>query len=282
MKPPEFEYVRPKTLDEAVAALSAMEWGARIIAGGQSLVPMLNLRLAPLIRLVDVSKLDELRVSEDKGDTVVFGASLRHGDFEDGNVPDATNGLMQRVASRIAYRAVRNRGTIGGSVSLADPSADWITVLLALEAKFRIVGPQRERVVEANDMFRGPYVTALEDHDVLESIEVPKLTGGAQTGYYKVIRKAGEYPITTASVVRDRERNVNNVVLGASTLTQSRLPKTSACLAEHANWSDTARAAFKSAYHQDMEDTGTTDDSYVLKLCETSVLRAAQAALEAS
>ena len=128
---------------------------------------------------------------------------------------------------------------------------------MALEASFRIAGPHGERVAEASEMFRGPYLTALEDHDVLAAIEVPKLTGTAQTGYYKIIRKAGEYPITTATVVRDMERNVHNVVLSASTLTQSRLPKTSACLAEHAGWSDAARAAFKSAYHQDMEETET-------------------------
>lgn len=280
MKPASFDYVRPGTLSEAIGALSELEWGARIIAGGQSLVPMMNLRLTPVMRLVDVSRLDELRVADDRGDRNTLGAALRHADFEDGKVPDGSNGLMRSVAGRIAYRAIRNRGTIGGSVSLADPSADWITVLMALGATFNIAGPGGERRVKAGDMFRGAYTTALEDHDILVSIEVPKLSRGAQTGNYKITRKAGEYPMTTATVVRDREKGLCNVVLGASVLTQRRLPRTSDCVGALTDCSERSAASIRSAYRKDMSELGQAGDSYVLKICETTVVRAVRVALE--
>ncbi len=280
MKPAPLIYERPRSIENAVALLAEMEWGARIIAGGQSLVPMLNLRLAPVIKLIDISRLEELRSVRDNGASVTYGACLRHGEFEDGQVTDCTNGLMQRVASRIAYRAIRNRGTIGGSVSLADPSADWITVLIALEAVFDIAGPNGSRKVAAQDMFLGPYTTALGDHDILCSIEVARLSARARTGYYKIIRKAGEYPMTTATVIKDTERQRSNVVLGAANRPQMRLSKCSEAVGSAGAWSRTTHGSLLAAYRADMEDAGRADDPYELKLCETTVLRAAQQALE--
>ncbi len=279
MKPPPLVYERAESVSDAVAILAEMEWGARVIAGGQSLVPMLNLRLAPLIKLVDISRIEDLRAFSDDGGRVVYGACLRHGEFEDGAVPDCANGMMQRVASRIAYRAIRNRGTIGGSVALADPAADWITVLIALGAIFTVAGPTGRREIHADEMFLGPYTTALGEHDILCSISLPKLSAEGRTGFYKVIRKAGEYPMTTASVVRDPATGLNAVVLGAVNRPQLRLRRSSAILAASTRWSDDVGAALIDAYGEDLAAAGRDGDPYERKLCETTVLRAVQQAL---
>lgn len=280
MKPAPLMYERPQSVRDAVAMLAETEWGARVIAGGQSLVPMLNLRLAPLVKLVDISRIAELREVREDGGYVVYGACVRHGEFEDSVVPDAANGLMRRVASRIAYRAIRNRGTIGGSVSLADPSADWVAALIALDAKFNIAGPNGNRTLEARDMFLAPYSTALGDHDILTSIAVPRLTSGAATGYQKIVRKAGEYPMTVCAVVRDVAHGRSNVVLGAANRVQIILSRSSGLLSEISVWSEQTRASVATAFREDMADIGRTDDPCELKLCETTVLRAVQQTLE--
>jgi carbon-monoxide dehydrogenase medium subunit len=279
VKPAAFEYVRPRDLTEAIAALSELEWGARLLAGGQSLVPMLNLRLSPVARLVDISRIEQLRSVRETSASIVFGACVRHGEFEDGKVPDPANGMMRQVASRIAYRAVRNRGTIGGSLSLADPSADWITVVMALGASFTIHGPGGERIVAADDMFLGPYATALEEHDILVAIEIPRLGGRARWGYYKIIRKAGEYPMTTASVVIDPERGVCKVVLGAVNRGALVMADTAAALNGHATWAERTEEALRAAIARDLTSAGRATDSCEIKLCETTILRAAESAL---
>lgn len=280
MKPAPLVYERPQSVRDAVAMLAEMEWGARVIAGGQSLVPMLNLRLAPLVKLVDISRIAELREVREDGDHVVYGACIRHGEFEDRVVPDAANGLMRRVASRIAYRAIRNRGTIGGSVSLADPSADWVATLIALDARFNIAGPDGTRTVGASDMFLAPYSTALRDHDILTSIAIPRLSPGAVTGYHKIVRKAGEYPMTACAVVKSLARGRSNVVLGAANRIQLRLSRSSDLLREISAWSEQAHGSLAAAFRKDMADAGRTDDPCEMKLCETTVLRAVQQTLE--
>lgn len=279
MKPAPFDYIRPRDLKEAVVALSELEWGGRVLAGGQSLVPMLNLRLSPLVRLVDISRLEELRRVDETADNVTFGACVRHGEFEDGKVPDPTRGMMRHVASRIAYRAVRNRGTIGGSLSLADPSADWISVVMALGASFTIRGPHGERSLDAADMFVGPYTTALGEHDILASIRIPKLSGKARWGYYKVIRKAGEYPMTIASVVLDPDRDRHSIVLGAVNRGALTMTETGVVLNGAQSWSERLESALRAAIRRDLEAAGRTEDVCEMKLCETTVLRAATSAL---
>lgn len=279
MKPAAFDYVRPNGLGEAVTALSEHEWGARVLAGGQSLVPMLNLRLSPVLRLVDISRIEELRGFEEDAEGITFGACVRHGEFEDGKVPDPAHGMMRHVASRIAYRAVRNRGTLGGSVSLADPSADWITVVMALGASFTVRGPAGEWRADSSQMFLGPYATALGEHDILTAIRVPKLSRSARWGYYKIIRKAGEYPMTTASVVLDPDRGRCGVVLGVVNRGQLSMGRVSAAMRGADTWSAQLEADLRNAIRLDLEEAGRDQDGYEMKLCETTLLRAAQSAL---
>src|SRR5882757_7536040 len=138
MKAAAFAYERPVDLNAALALMANADGMTKIIAGGQSLGPMLNLRLVEPDLIVDISGLSELKQAERSGDELVIGACITHGDIEDGRIPDVTGGAMQRVAGAIAYRAVRNRGTIGGSLSHADPAADWVSALSALGATVRL------------------------------------------------------------------------------------------------------------------------------------------------
>jgi carbon-monoxide dehydrogenase medium subunit len=215
MKPAPFAYSRPRSVDEAVRLLAEGGGNARPLAGGQSLVPMLNLRLAPTEHIVDLGSLAELRAVEDRGDSVFFGALTPHAAFEDGDVPDVSNGLMQHVAARFAFRAVRNRGTIGGALALSDPAADWLPTIVALGAKLHLVGPEGRRVIPAEDFVLGPYFTALGEGDLLASIEIPKLPPTSRWGYAKVTTKVGEYAESMAIAVVDRTRRSARIVIGA-------------------------------------------------------------------
>src|SRR3954464_1451453 len=138
MKPASFSYARPATLSDAVHNLQSLTDQSRVIAGGQSLGPMLNLRLAQPKHLVDISRLEGLRKATIEGNLLAIGACTTHAEIEDGKIPDVTLGLMPFIARSIAYRAVRNRGTIGGSLAHADPAADWLTTAIAIDASVRL------------------------------------------------------------------------------------------------------------------------------------------------
>jgi carbon-monoxide dehydrogenase medium subunit len=134
MKPVRFDYARPRDLAGALDLLTGDRGVVKVLAGGQSIGPMLNLRLVEPDLVVDIAGLAELRRAAREQGHLVLGACVTHADIEDSRVPDVTRGAMARVASAIAYRAVRNRGTVGGSLAHADPAADWITALITLGA----------------------------------------------------------------------------------------------------------------------------------------------------
>ena len=135
MKAAAVDYVRPRTLAEAVDLLAHASVEAQVIAGGQSLLALMNLRVASPRLLIDIARLPELLEIVDHADAVVLGACVTHAAIEDGRVPDPSLGLMPRAAATLAYRAIRTRGTIGGSLALADPAAEWPAVLAALDAE---------------------------------------------------------------------------------------------------------------------------------------------------
>jgi aerobic carbon-monoxide dehydrogenase medium subunit len=216
MKPAPFDYHRATTIDDAIAHLKAGDAIVRPLAGGQSLVPMLNLRLAPADKLIDLTRIDALKQTEERPDCIRYGALVTHAAFEDRHVPDATNGLMPFVGSQIAYRAVRTRGTIGGAVALADPAADWLTTIIALEAEVALVGPNGRRAISATDFALGPYMTALEEAELIEAIIVPRRPSSERWGHYKAARKTGEYADSMAIALVDRARGKARLVVGAT------------------------------------------------------------------
>jgi aerobic carbon-monoxide dehydrogenase medium subunit len=216
MKPAPFTYHRAASIEDAVAHLKSTDAIVRALAGGQSLVPMLNLRLAPADKLVDLTRIDALRHTQERPDCIHYGALVTHAAFEDRQVPDASNGLMPFVGSQIAYRAVRTRGTIGGAIALADPAADWLTAIIALEAEIALFGPNGRRVIPGEDFALGPYMTAIEDAELIEAIVVPRRPATERWGHYKVARKTGEYAESMAIALIDKARGKARLVLGAN------------------------------------------------------------------
>jgi carbon-monoxide dehydrogenase medium subunit len=214
MKAASFDYLRPGDVGEAVAALAKAAGGAKLLAGGQSLGPMLNLRLSRPRVLIDVSRLEALRKVEDIGRAWRIGAGVTHARLEDarGKLPGGE--MLCEVAATIAYRSVRNRGTIGGSLAHADPAADWPLALAALRASVNIFGTAR-RVVSVESFIQGAFTTALGDDEIIESIEVPKLSRAGRYGVYKFCRKTGDFADASAAAVFDPETGTARIFLGA-------------------------------------------------------------------
>ncbi|MBR0843198.1 FAD binding domain-containing protein [Bradyrhizobium liaoningense] len=215
MKPAPFAYERPRDIDAALSMLAAGNGSAKIIAGGQSLGPMLNLRLVQPELVVDISGLAELKRADVCGSELVLGALVTHSDIEDGRIADVTRGAMRGVAANIAYRAVRNRGTIGGSLSHADPAADWISALSALGARvtLRSLGGARTMAVEA--FVVGALESALHDGEIVEAVHVPARPASAHWGYAKSCRKTGEFADAIGAVLVDPTAASARVVIGA-------------------------------------------------------------------
>jgi aerobic carbon-monoxide dehydrogenase medium subunit len=219
VKPAAFEYVRPARLGEAVDALAkatAAGRDAQVLAGGQSLLAMMNLRVSSPDLLIDISRLEELRSAADEGDAIRIGACVTHAAIEDGLVPDPSCGLMPKVAAGLAYRAVRTKGTLGGSLALSDPAADWVAVMQAMDATIILAGPGGPREIGAVTFTTGLYETARERDEIIESIRLPKRSGSARWGYAKFSRKTGAFATSIAAVVTDPVRRYARIVLGAA------------------------------------------------------------------
>jgi aerobic carbon-monoxide dehydrogenase medium subunit len=215
MKPAPFDYRRPRDLPEALLLLADAKPSTKIIAGGQSLGPMLNLRLVEPELIVDISALAELKQVGYRGDELVLGACITHADIEDGRVPDVTRGAMQKVAANIAYRAVRNRGTLGGSLGHADPAADWISALAALGARLTLRSSTGTRFIDMDNFVVAALEPALRPGEIIETIHVPAMPVSARWGYVKACRKAGEYAHAIGAVLIDPGAGVARLVIGA-------------------------------------------------------------------
>ena len=193
MKSAKFEFGRAASLEEALGMLGNADGEFRVLGGGQSLGPMMNLRLAQPDRLIDLSRVAGLDRIEADASTVRIGARVTHARIEDGEVPGATGAYMRTVAGGISYRSVRNRGTVGGSLAHADPAADWPSALLALGGDVVIAGQGGERTTPLDGFQTGPYSTALGIDEILVAVALPQIGDAAKWGYYKVNRKPGEF-----------------------------------------------------------------------------------------
>ena len=281
MKPAPFDYQRPPDLTAAIALLASANGNARALAGGQSLGPMLNLRLVAPALLVDIARLEELRHIEADGDGVSVGGAVRHAAFEDGKVPDVTGGMIQHVARGIAYRAVRNRGTIGGSLAHADPAADWPPVMLALDAEIRTAGAAGARSMPASELTDGILTTVLATDELIEQVRIPRLSPSTRWGHYKICRKPGEFADSIAAVVIDKERSRCRVALGSPDHPPQYLEKTAGLLVDVATWSDSLAGAIRSAVVDDLTRSGRSSDAeaYGFRIHPVAVARAVREAL---
>lgn len=273
MKPAKFEYERPKDLPTALHLLSQNP-GIKVMAGGQSLGPMLNLRIVTPEALLDISRLEELRHITIEGDEIVIGAGIRHAEFEDGRVPSPIEGLFPRVAIGIAYRAVRNRGTVGGSLAHADPAADWPAVMIALGARVTLVSVRGSRTIQVEKLAVSPLETCLERDEIITLIRVPRYGKGARAGRYKVNKQPGEFAETSAIIVHDPNTDVTRSVSSGSNLLPLLLQRTSETI------SDLKRgkaSMLDAAITADLASQGYS--SYETSLHRTSVSRAAREVL---
>jgi len=209
MKAAAFELSRPGTLAEAATLLT--QPGAGALAGGQSLGPMLNLRLARPMMLVPITHLAALREVTETATSVTIGACVTHAMISDGGVPDIGLNVLARVAEGIAYRAVRTRGTIGGSLCHADPAADWVNVLTALGAE---VLTNRDRVLAVRGFILGAFRTSLQPGELVRAVRIPKLAPDARWGYVKACRKPGEFAHAMAAVLVNG--GITRAVIGAT------------------------------------------------------------------
>jgi carbon-monoxide dehydrogenase medium subunit len=224
MKPAPFDYVRPKSLADASAALTQDGATTAAIAGGQSLLPMLNLRVAIVDLLVDIGRLDELKAVEETPDTLRIGALTTHAAIEDGRMPDLFGGLLRRIAGQISYRAVRNHGTLGGSLALADPAADWPACLLALGATVRIAGRSATRNEPVAEFLHGAFSTSLAPGEIVIGFALPRPQALLRWGFAKVARKSGAFANSIAIVTRQGRDGPASAVLGAAGPRPCRLP----------------------------------------------------------
>jgi carbon-monoxide dehydrogenase medium subunit len=250
MKPAAFEYERPGDLARAVEALARAGGEARLLAGGQTLGPMLNMRLATPARLIDLGSIASLKRIDEHGDLLTIGAGVTHAMLEDREDASPTGRLLSHVASTIAFRAIRTRGTIGGSLAHADPAADWVTTTILLDARITLVGPNGTRRVAAREFFKGAFSTETRPEEILESINIATSSADTRWGYYKICRKVGEFPEAIGAVIFDPVREIARIVVGALDRPPVHLPSLAIAVARDglaAASLDTIKAAVKMA-----------------------------------
>ena len=214
MKPAPFDYLRAASLDEAVAALAA-NTGAKVIAGGQSLVPMLNFRLVDAPLFVDISGIDGLSgISETEDGGIRIGALTRHFDLETSAVIRDRYPVLHEAMKHVAHLAIRNRGTIGGSLSHADPAAELPAMAVLLDAEIVAKGPGGERRIMARDFFEAPLTTKLAPDEIVTAVELPSLPAGTGWGFEELAQRRGDFAVAgVAALVADG--NARIAVFGA-------------------------------------------------------------------
>lgn len=273
MKAPALDFIRPALVEEVVATLAQADGEARILAGGQSLVPMLNLRLAYAPLLIDIGGIAELKDIKDQGETVRIGAGVCHARLEDGAAGDHWHGMLPGVARDLAYRAVRNRGTVGGSLAHADPAADWPVALAALGGAVELAGPDGRRLLPLGEFSLDVFVTALEPDEMLTAVLLPKATPAMRWSYRKMRKKAGALGEAIVAVVRDPEGDRTRIVAGSGAMGgPRRLEALEEAVAVGRNPGDAAIRAC-------LEETAADLDRYTMQIHAVSVRRAIEEVL---
>ncbi|MGC8644985.1 MAG: FAD binding domain-containing protein [Thermoplasmata archaeon] len=191
MQPLAFEYHAPRNINDAISLLEKYPEG-KILAGGQSLIPLMKLRIVSFPHLIDVTRIDELRHIR-LGSYIRIGAAVTIGELESkGKIP---HGIIREAASQIADPLVRNMGTVGGNISHGDPSNDMPAVMIALKAKMKIMGPGGEREVNADDFIVDSFTTVLEEGEMLAEVEIEGAAARSGGGYVKQRKSAGDFSI---------------------------------------------------------------------------------------
>ncbi len=285
MKPPTFEYFAPRSIAEALETLSKAPDDSKLLAGGQSLVPMMNFRLARPERLIDLNRIEELAYIERRNGVYAIGAMTRHAAIERSSLLATELPLLGKAMKWVGHEQIRNRGTIGGSVAHADPAAELGAVLAALDARVRLRSATGERVLSWSDFFVFGFMTALEPDEILVELEVPSLPAGAVTGFVEFARRHGDFALggAAAMLALDQEGVCQEARLAL--LAAAPVPVRAAQserLLVGSKVDDAAIAAAAEAAVAEIKPTGDIHGStkYRIKLLRTMAGRAIAAALQ--
>ena len=245
MIPAQFDYVAPTSVEEALSALAAAGDDVKLMAGGQSLLPVLRMRLNAPDVVIDLGRIDSLRGVRDDGATIVIGALTTHSDVVTNDLVKQHALLLSKAAAEVADNQIRHRGTFGGSCAHADPAGDMGPAALALDAQFVIAGSGGTRTVSAQDFFVDLFETALGEDEILTEVRIPKHTGwGAH--YEKFVRVQHQWPIVAvAATVKAEGGTISEAKVGLTNMgsTPLRASATEAALAGVAATEDGVRAA---------------------------------------
>ena len=215
MKPAEFAYCAPRTLEEAVSLVGEHGYDAKLLAGGQSLVPLMNLRLARPAVLVDINRLGELAYIETTDDEVLVGALTRHHTVATSPVIGRASPLLGHAAGHIGYRAIRHRGTMGGSLAHADPASELPCVAVTQGAAIHVTGSGGTRIIGADEFFLAQMTTALEPDEIVTLVALPRIRPDEGWGFREFVRKVGDFAVVmAAAVVRVADGRVSLARLG--------------------------------------------------------------------
>ena len=255
MKPAPFAYVRAQALDDVFRVLDDCGDGARILAGGQSLMATLNMRLSAPEVLVDIGRVEGLAGIEDTGGHLRIGAMTRHVDVETSALVAVHAPLIASAMPHIAHPAIRNRGTFGGSIAFADPAAELPACAVALQARMTIAGKDGTRTVAADAFFRGLYETAVDPGEILTAVEIPKIASGWRSGFLELARRRGDYAIiglaAHVEVAAGRFGGGRLVFFGAGDRPVSAVR--TAALLEGESWSDDLAARLAVALKEELD-----------------------------
>ena len=200
MKAPDFEYARPETLADAIALLGAHGADAMALAGGQSLIPMMNFRVAAPEILIDLDGLADLKGIQKNDNTLTIGAMTRYVELMLNADVQACAPLISMALPHVAHDAIRNRGTLGGSLALADPAAEMPAVMRTLDATVNLSGPQGSRAVKADDFFAGYYETTRADDELIVSIDIPITGPEHRFGFHEITQRHGDYALAGVAI----------------------------------------------------------------------------------
>ncbi|HXG41939.1 MAG TPA: xanthine dehydrogenase family protein subunit M [Dehalococcoidia bacterium] len=287
MKPAPFEYIRCSSLDEAIRALSDLGEEAKLLAGGQSLVPMLNMRLVRPKALVDINGVQSLSYIREEDGWLAIGSLTRQRDIEKSPLVKAAHPLLHEATLHIGHPQIRNRGTIGGSIAHAFPSAEYPAVVVAVDGRIKVVGPSGERTVPARQFFTGIMSTALDVGEVIAEVQVPRLAQDSGWGFVEFTRRHGDFAIAGAIAIVQQDgpvvRNAEVTVFGVGPVPVVCQAASQALIGEQHG--DTAVARAAEAVERDLQEVEVISDvhasaDYRRHLARVMVKRALLQALE--
>jgi carbon-monoxide dehydrogenase medium subunit len=279
MHPLPFSYHKAQSLDDALRLLGEYEFDGKILSGGQSLLPVMKLRLASPAHLIDISGLAELTGVSRDGDTRVIGALTTHAELAKADVP-----LLSEIAHHVGDLQVRNLGTIGGAIAHADPAADYPAGVLALDAEVVATGPNGSRTIPIAEFFQGFMTTTLESNEILTQIRIPGLTAETSTSYQKLANPASGYATAGVAVVvsKDASGTIGDIRIGITGASDVAYRATSVedALRGQAPTEDVIKAAAASAVEgRDLLSDAQASAAYRAKVVPNLVRRAVLTAL---